>query len=325
MTQTVFYDRSVFELLRGKKALLVCDSAYDGFGLRLPCECVRFDDFTANPLYEDALKGARLLKRSGCDFLVAVGGGSSIDTAKCIKYYSRQELPLLAIPTTAGTGSEATHFAVCYRDGEKRSVADERLLPDYVALLPGMLITLPLYQRKCTMLDALCHAIESWWSRKATAESVVFSKTAIKLIFDSMDGYLGNTDEGNRVMLLAANAAGQAINLTTTTAPHAMSYKLTSLYGLPHGHAAALCLPKVWRYMRGFEDIAAALGVQGCAGAVSFFEDLLKTLELYPPKNIGAEDFDILAGSVNAQRLRNHPVLMERETIKSLYKEILEG
>jgi len=322
--QQTFYDFSAFEILRDKRPLLVCDDAFDSFGIELPCECARFSGFRPNPLYEDARAGARVLRGNKCDFILAIGGGSSIDTAKSVKYYNYVNLPMMAVPTTSGTGSEATHFAVVYKDGEKHSIADQRLLPDYVILQPDMLRTLPLYQKKCTMLDALCQAIESWWSKKATAESIGYSRKAIKLILGNMDSYLNNEDSGNKNMLTASNLAGKAINITTTTAPHAMSYKLTSLYGLPHGHAAALCLPKVWRYMNDYNNIARALGMKNCKEAVSFFEELLQSLGITPPKDATQEDIDILTGSVNTQRLQNNPKRLDRDTIKVLYKEILE-
>ena len=139
-----------------------------------------------------------------------------------------------------------------------------------------------------------------------------------------MESYLHNDNDGNTKMLVAANLAGKAINITTTTAPHAMSYKLTSLYGLPHGHAVAICLPKVWRYMENFDYIAKALGTEHYEDAVSFFEEMLLELEILPPQHINEDDLDILTNSVNRQRLSNNPVRLNKSTIKKLYKEILE-
>ena len=325
MTQQTFYDFSAFEVFKDKKPLLVCDNAFDLLGIAFPREFVRFSSFTSNPLYEDVRAGAEILKNRKCDFIVAVGGGSCIDTAKSIKYFSLEEIPIMAVPTTSGTGSEATHFAVVYKSGEKQSIAAESLLPDFVVLQPDLLKTLPTYQKKCTMLDALCQAIESWWSKKATPESITYSKEAIRLILNHIESYLKNEDEGNKNMLTASNLAGKAINITTTTAPHAMSYKLTALYGLPHGHAVSLCLPKVWRHMKGFNDIAKALGGQGHEEAVSFFEELLQDLGIVPPENVTISDLEILTSSVNLQRLQNNPVQLDKDTIKALYKEILEG
>ena len=321
--QQIFHDFSAFEMLKTKKPLLVCDGAFDSFGIELPCEYVRFSGFTSNPRYEDAVAGAGVLTQNGCDFIVAIGGGSSIDTAKAIKHYGGADIPIMAVPTTSGTGSEATHFAAIYKDGEKQSIADGRLLPDYVILQPELLKSLPVYQKKCTMLDALCQAIESWWSKQATPESVEYSKKAIGLILDNKDSYLNNEADGNKNMLTASHLAGKAINITTTTAPHAMCYKLTSLYGLPHGHAAALCLPKVWRYMGGFDDIAAALGKPNTEEAVAFFEQLLNDLGISAPRNANDGDLELLVNSVNTQRLQNNPVRLNKNTIKIMYREIL--
>ena len=321
--QHTFYDYSALEILKGEKAILVCDDAFDLFDIEFPYEYVRFSDFTSNPHYEDLEAGVRLFREEKFDFIVAIGGGSCIDAAKCIKYYNESDAPFLAIPTTAGTGSETTHFAALYKDGEKYSIADEKLIPDYVILQPAVLETLPWYYRKCTMLDALCQAIESWWSRKATPVSIEYSRKAIRLIIDNMDAYLENEAEGNKCMLTAANLAGKAINITTTTGPHAMSYQLTSLFDLAHGHAVAICLPKVWRYMGNFDDIAISLGQKNSMEAVSFLEKLLKTLEISPPDNANDSDLDILVNTVNTERLDNNPVSLDKEAIRVLYKEIL--
>jgi len=322
--QKTFNDLSALELIKNKRPLLVCDSAFDSFGIELPCEFVRFSEFTSNPLYEDIKEGVKVLRKKKCDFIVAIGGGSSIDTAKGIKYYNHVDIPIMAVPTTSGTGSEATHFAAIYKNGEKQSIAHERILPNYVILQPDLLKTLPIYQKKCTMLDALCQAIESWWSRKATPESIDLSREAIQLILDNMDSYLKNEVEGNKRMLAASNLAGKAINITTTTAPHAMSYKLTSLFGLPHGHAVAICLPKVWRYMKNYKGIAKALGKHNCEEAVSFIEELLQNFGILPPQNVSDDDLDFLTCSVNVQRLSNNPIRLDKDIIKVLYKEILE-
>ena len=324
MVQKTFYDFSALKILKDKKPLLVCDDAFDFFGIKLPFKAVRFSDFTPNPLYEDVRAGVKVLRNNKCDCIIAIGGGSSIDTAKSIKYYNQIDLPLMAVPTTSGTGSEATHFSVLYKNGTKHSVADRRLLPNYVILQPDVLKTLPFNQKKCTMLDALCQAIESWWSKKATPESIKYSKKAIKLILNNMDGYLENDDNCNKNMLTASNLAGKAINITTTTAPHAMSYKLTSLYGLPHGHAVALCLPKVWRHMGNHDSIARTFGVKNHESAIGIFENLLQRLEILPPQKINNDDLDILTDSVNSQRLNNNPTRLNDRTIRKLYTEILK-
>ena len=220
----------------------------------LPNNTVVFSDYQPNPLYENVQAGVKLFREEGCDAIIAVGGGSAMDVAKCIKLYgnlpgdggnggwleaeyAEYNIPFLAMPTTAGTGSEATRYAVIYYDGKKQSVTSESFIPDTVLMDPNTLITLPLYQKKATMCDALCHAIESFWSVNSTDESKEYSRRAIELVIANMDGYLENTEEGRSYMLLAANTAGKAINITQTTAGHAMCYKIISLFGSAHGHA----------------------------------------------------------------------------------------
>ena len=144
--------------------------------------CTEFSDFQPNPKYESVVAGIEALRAHHCDFIIAAGGGSAMDVAKCIKLFSEMDLskncleqeivenalPLLAIPTTAGTGSEATRFAVIYYQGNKQSVAHPSCVPGWVLMEPELLESLPMYQRKATMLDAFCHAAESFWSVNST-------------------------------------------------------------------------------------------------------------------------------------------------------------
>lgn len=306
------------DILNNKKLFLVCGKSFDRLDFANDIKKlnpVRFGNFRPNPLYEEVLDGVKMFNKSGCDTILAVGGGSAIDVAKSIKFYSKSSAEIIAIPTTAGTGSESTHFAVIYKSGVKQSVADPMLLPETVILEPSTLVNVPEYTRKATMLDALCHAIESYWSKKATADSREIAVAAIKAILENRSSYLNNEMDGNAGMLKAANLAGQAINLTTTTAAHAMCYKITSLYGFAHGHAAALCLPEVWKVNK--------TEIPGIT--LEEFNDLIKVLKLdYPKSETKDEDLDILAESVNPQRLGNNPVALEVGTIRQMYERIIK-
>jgi len=290
---------------------------------------------------------------------VSVGGGSAIDTAKCIHLFAACEptglegtyinaeagepgIPHLAVPTTAGTGSEATTFAVVYYKGAKYSIDYPEALPQYVAMAPYFLHGLPDYHKRATCLDALCQAIESYWSVNSTEESKNYARKAIPLFLDSYKTYVSSQDDAAAdAMLEAAYKAGQAINISKTTAAHAMCYQLTSLYGLAHGHAAALCLPKVWRYMiehlekcidkRGidylkqvFADLDEMLGFDSHIESIEWFEGLLEEMGMFPPaEGVQPSDITALKGSVNAQRLGNNPVGLDEEVIAQLYLEIV--
>lgn len=343
--------------------LLVCDSSlpflriskyFDNLEKRESLKLTRFDDFKPNPLYESVVEGVELFHKNNCDLIIAVGGGSAIDVAKCIKLYSNMnpdenylkqkivpnDVPLLAMPTTAGTGSESTRYAVIYFDVAKQSVSDYSCIPSTVLFDPTALTSLPLYQKKSTMMDALCHSIESCWSVNSTEESKEYSKKAIELILENKDRYINDTDdEVNSNMFLAANLAGKAINITQTTAGHAMSYKITSLYGISHGHAVAVCLPVIFEYMinhiddcsdpRGkeylaktFDEIAKFMGAASPKEAVAKFCEIKNQLGLDAPVMSNKDDLEVLAKSVNPVRLKNNPVALDEKTLKELYIKI---
>ena len=353
-----------FNEVGARRILLVCGSSADKLTIggyfaqlqsRTGIEVVRFSDFAPNPDYKSVLAGVKLYRETGCGMVAAVGGGSATDTAKCIKMYvtmddSKEDfitqkivpndIEFFAVPTTAGTGSEATRYAIIYHNGSKVSVTDESCIPTAVLFAPDTLRTLPDYHRKATMLDALCHAVESYWSVHSTDESKAYAAEAIKLLLSAKEGYLANTDEGNAAMLKAANIAGKAINITATTAGHAMCYKLTTMYGLAHGHAAALCVKALFPYManntalctdaRGlayFEDmlksLAEAMGYASPEEAAAGFGELTDGLGLGVP-SVSAGDLDILADNVNTERLKNHPVKLDRGTIRALYESIVK-
>lgn len=342
-----------------RRIFLVCGSSlrrlpagayFEGLEARLGIQVVSFSDFSPNPSYESAVEATARFRESSCGLIAAAGGGSAMDVAKCVKRFANMDLtrscleqkvlpsgvPLLAIPTTAGTGSEATHFAVIYFQGFKQSVAHEGCLPNVVLLDPALLETLPDYQRKASMLDALCHAVESFWSVRASAESRGYARHALQMLFGAADAYLQNIPAGNLGMLTAANLSGRAINLTQTTAGHAMCYGLTGLYGLAHGHAAALCVRRLWPYMlenvqkaacpaeleKTFQELAEAMGCDSAESAVEKFDRFLKRLNLAAPAAKEAE-YRVLARTVNAQRLQNNPVPLDANDIAVLYRQIL--
>lgn len=354
-----------------RKLFLVIDSSYPFLNIKdavesLPvAEKVKFSDFTPNPRYEQVCNGIELLKSTRCDAILAVGGGSTIDVAKCIKLavmseagnaalipplvlqrvpIEGEQLPFIAIPTTAGTGSESTHNAVMYYEGAKQTVTNDAILPDYAILEPSVLKTLPVYQKKCAMMDALCQGIESWWCINSNDESREYARKAVELIMAHWRNYIFHSDEeAARQIMLAANYGGRAINITATTAPHAFSYKITSLYGFPHGHAVAVGQPEIWTFMlqhpdrcidpRGekymlsvFGDISRAMGADTPEEAVSVFRRMMRELELHNPVSSDrARDLDILSVSVNPIRLKNNPVELNASSIRSLYEVILSG
>jgi len=341
-----------------EKILLVCDGSINFLEINnyfnsSDKQILRFSDFEPNPDYSSVVSGVKSFQNFAPDAIIAVGGGSAMDVAKCIKLYAKNNpgtdlteqepedaaTPLLALPTTAGTGAESTHFAVVYKNGSKYSVTDMRMVPEFVLMDPTVLNTLPQYQKKSTVADALCHSVESFWSVNSTDESKEYARQAINFLSQNIDAYLDGDNSVNAKMLEAANLAGRAINISETTAGHAMCYKLTSHYGIAHGHAAILCVRVLFpwmlentdkctdargeEYLKGtFGELARAMGEDTPQAAAEKFNGIFEKLDLEIPQ-AKEEDFAMLAGSVNPGRLKNNPVGIDTATAEKLYRKIL--
>ena len=321
---------------------------------------VRFSEFSPNPTGDDVRRGVELFRDSGADIVVAIGGGSAIDVAKIINACAGHDgdptdfiakrrtlvspgLPLVAVPTTAGTGAEATHFSTVYLEGVKHSAASEHMLPAHAILDPDLTASVPPGITASTGIDALAQGIESYWSVNATDTSRAWAREAVERAFGHLAGAVASGEGDDRDhMLVAANLAGKAINVSRTTAPHALSYKLTSDFGVPHGHAVGLTLGTVFEFNSGVvaadatdprgagfsrARIAEMCSALGCADAAAARDALTQMmcrigLETRLSKlGVTRSDLPALAGAVNEERLVNNP----RRLPASAIGEILEA
>lgn len=299
-----------------------------------------FSDFSPNPTIESVMAATTIFNEGEYNLILAIGGGSAMDVAKSVKFYSKTEAKLLAVPTTAGTGSEATPFAVIYEKQEKLSIEDETLLPSVVLFDVKALRTLPTYQRRATSLDTFCHLIESFWSINSNDESRKYSKEGLCLFLKSFRGYIENSEEMNEIALRASYLAGKAIAITKTTAAHALSYKLTTLYGIPHGMAVGISLYWVLDFMlKHKEQCIDSRGIEHFNGVIDEISEIFQTSPTLLQERIGelifslvdtsytesvmGGDMEILVGSVNVDRLKNNPIELKKEDIEKIYKEIL--
>ena len=298
------------EFCRGKLVALVTDGpAYSLSGAAAIFDPILQDAKrlvvkTPNPKVEAV---QALLDEMGADkptVFIAVGGGTSTDTTKLLNFavttglpirelLTRKEcpqlLPFLAVPTTAGTGAEATRFAVCYDGETKYSIDFLTIRPSHVLLLPELSASLPSYQKLSTNFDAYAQAVESLWARGATAESRSYAQRAL----DYMAA--GDWPQG-------AYWAGRAIDISRTTAAHAFSYYLTSHYGIPHGHAVYMVFEYICRNNNRPDRVKIVPG--------------LKTLrEFSAEKGIAwGQMIDDLFAHVNLKRLGNNPVEVRKES-----------
>ena len=230
---------------------------FDALGWKV----THFSGFSPNPDYKEVCDGVAQFKASKADIIVAVGGGSAMDVAKAIKLYAdlpegvdymKEEekpanVPFLAVPTTAGTGSDGNGNIVFYRDGVKQSLNNSKVVPEYLLFEPKFLVSLPEYQKKSTLADAMCQCIESIWAKGATEESTEYAMEGLNLIYENMLRYLRGDIESFPAIQRGAYLSGRAINISKTTAAHALSYKLSSDFGIAHGHAVLMMISPVCR------------------------------------------------------------------------------
>lgn len=307
--------------------------------------CPVFSSFHPNPDLSDTQAGADMFRRENCDGMISIGGGSSIDTAKAIKARLNAETeedvirstltfrtacPHIAIPGTAGTGSEATQIAVVYVNGSKVSLNHPELRPDGVILDAALLDSLPAYHKKSCALDALAQGIESYWSRGSNDDSKVHAYLAVIGVLDNLKGYLAGDPHAAEEMLDASFQSGKAIQITRTTAAHAMSYMLTKKLGLAHGHACMLTLPTLWERMQEHEemkdmlqDLSAKMRLGDMCMVPRLLRGILYDLEMAIPPVPDEETLEELAGSVNTERLNNHPVAMTKDEIREAYRRAM--
>ncbi|MFK7911772.1 MAG: phosphonoacetaldehyde reductase [Akkermansiaceae bacterium] len=322
-------------------------------------QVTRVFDFQTNPQKSDLLRVLDEIK--GVDFsaIIAVGGGSVMDVAKLIKCFAQaneqidevlysasdatpSSVALFAIPTTAGSGSEATQFAVLYDRGTKYSVTHPKLLPDAAWVLPSLLSSVPQNIAAAAAMDSFCQGVESYWSIHSTDKSKELARQAICLSWDFMLPAVVDRDQAAlEAMGEAAHLAGMAINLTKTTAAHSLSYALTAYFGLAHGHAVGLMLPDIYQYNEGVEnddildlrgvgyvkrvmvEIALMLGHRSVQDAAEAIRERMKNLGMPNSLNaVGITDPTqrelLIEHGFNPDRVNNNPRKLSTQELRSI-------
>lgn len=320
------------------------------------CEVSLLLDIPSEPTCDQVQEVVERYRLVGADAIVAIGGGSVMDVAKLCSVLSgehtvrdlladaslaRRTVLTVMVPTTAGTGAEATPNSIVLVPEEelKVGIVSSQMLPDAVILDGEMLHGLPRHIAASTGVDALCHAIECFTSKKATPFSDLFAIEALKLIFANIESACLDEEDiqAKSAMLLAAYYAGEAIACSGTTAVHALSYPLGGKYHIPHGVANAMMLMPVMRFNfeachDDFERIYDALGEAGAADKATWvldrMESIVKILDI-PTKatryGISVDDLDFLVtAGLNVQRLLgNNKRTVTAEDARKLYLELL--
>ncbi len=310
-----------------------------------PLQVTAIERSDAYPTLEDVERARAILDAADPDLVVAVGGGAVLDLAKAIRARfttigsgsdRRLELdaqpivdvPLVAIPTTAGTGAETTQFAVLYVDGIKHSLDHPGLRPDVAIVDPALTASVGPRSTAASGMDALAQGIESIWSVASTDHSRRSATRAVRRALACLEPAVRTGARAAREgMSLAAHLSGRAINETRTTACHAASYPLTARHGIAHGHAVALTLPAMLEFNAGVtaDDVndpggveavrvkiaivLRLLGVPDPAAGRRRLLDLMRAVSLETtPAELGIHDLEpIIAEGFNPARAGNNP------------------
>ena len=272
---------SALESMNGKRLFLVTDPFFmkNGTAQRVAaaakCQCVEiFDKVQPDPSVELAAEGTARLKEFGPDLLVALGGGSAMDCAKAIGFFGKGDYKLVAIPTTSGSGSEVTDFAILTHDRVKHPLVDKRLRPDAAILDSDLLQELPKGLIAEAGFDVLCHAVEAYGAKNAGTISDLYAREAFSSAYASLPAsYAGRKDVRLKVHL-AATMAGMAFTQAGLGLCHAMAHALGGMFHVPHGRLNAILLPSVINcnaHVAGkkYAELARAAGMGGSADTVA--------------------------------------------------------
>lgn len=352
-----------------KKALVCSDPDLIKFGVSakvteiLDKEGLAYDMFSQikpNPTITDVQAGVKAFKDSGADYIIAIGGGSSIDTAKAVGIIinnpefadvrslegvaptKKPSVPIIAVPTTAGTAAEVTiNYVITDTEKNRKMVCvDPHDIPIIAVVDPDMMSTMPKGLTAATGMDALTHAIEGYITKGAWTLSDMFHLKAIEIISGSLRGAVNNDPEGREGMALGQYVAGMGFSNVGLGIVHSMAHPLGALYDTPHGIANAIILPTVMEYNapetgEKYRDIAKAMGVKGTENmsqeeyrkaAVEAVKQLAKDVGI--PDNlkdiVKPEDIPFLSQSAYDDACRpGNPRDTSVEEIAELYKKLL--
>lgn len=327
-------------------------------GASIPYEI--YSEIKPNPTVENVKSGVAAFKASGADCIIAIGGGSSMDTAKAIGIIIKNPefedvvslegvapttnkcVPIIAVPTTAGTAAEVTiNYVITDTEKNRKMVCvDPKDIPIIAVVDPDMMSTMPKGLTAATGMDALTHAIEGYITKGAWELSDMFHLKAIEIIAANLRGAVENTAEGRKQMALGQYIAGMGFSNVGLGLVHSMAHPLGAVYDAPHGVANAIILPTVMEYNapatgEKYRNIAKAMGVEG-VDAMSL-EDARKAA-VAAVKQLGAdvgipadlkeivkdEDVDFLAQSAYDDACRpGNPRDTSVEEIKALYRSLM--
>ena len=319
-----------------------------------------YTDIKANPTIENVQHGVQAFKASGADYIIAIGGGSSMDTSKAIGIIianpefedvrslegvaptTKPCVPIIAVPTTAGTAAEVTiNYVITDVERKRKFVCvDPHDMPIIAIVDPDMMSSMPKGLTAATGMDALTHAIEGYTTKAAWEMTDMFHLKAIEIISRSLRGAVANTKEGREGMALGEYIAGMGFSNVGLGIAHSMAHTLGAVYDTPHGVACAMMLPIVMEYNQEctgekYREIARAMGVKGVdamtqeeyrKAAIDAVKQLSEDVDI--PSKLDAikeEDLQFLADSAFADACApGNPKDASVDDLKVLFRKIIK-
>ena len=315
---------------------------------------VVFDQVTPNPLTTTVMEGAALGRAEHCNLVIALGGGSIIDAAKAIalmcrargdindyilqRRVIRSALPLIAVPTTCGTGSEGNGTAVLSNPetNDKRSIRNDHCIPRLSIVDPSLMKTMPASVLSAVGFDALCHCMEAYLSRKSQPFSEMLALRGISLCAQFLPAVYHDPEnsEAWESVTLASTLGGMAIYISSVTAPHGIEHPASGLRDIVHGRGLAALTPVIYERSLSaapekFETIAKLLGgrrAADCPDAVRRFLEQIDLNVTLSQQGITEADVDWMCENcfkVSSVMLQNHPCVFTPEDVRAIYQAAL--
>lgn len=295
-----------------------------------------FNEIEENPSVELIVRAAEYGKEEGADFVIGIGGGSPLDASKAIAillknpqldgsvFYKKVELEAVnvaAVPTTAGTGSEVTPYAILTRHDQqtKQSIA-QKIFPQVALIDSRYIATVSMQVRINTAIDALAHLLESWLNSNATSYSRMICEYALKLFSGVKENLLSKTQNAvcNETLMTISTMAGMAISHTGTSLPHGMSYALTYHHNIPHGRAVGMFLPSYLKNNPNKQDTIYLLSLMGFKNEQQFDEFIFHALgtAVLSDEQIHSYTAAMMA---NKAKLANCPYTVTAKIMEEMY------
>ena len=331
------------------RCLVVCDRflrpAVEAMQKEIPEIAAVFSDVEENPQLRGVIEAAKLVREPHADAVVGIGGGSTMDTAKFTAAIARENadalacfrggipfpktrFPMIAVPTTAGTGSEVTQVSVISCGREKKTINDPVFMPTLAIVDPELTLTVPPRTTMNTGLDAMAHALEGYWSKNHQPISDLCAIEAVRLVLENLETAYrdGSNLAARENMSLAALLGGMSFALPKTAGSHACSYPLSEDYHLPHGEACAFTLDSFVRINADerLETLCKKAGLSGTEELAERIKTLKKLAGLRMTlADLGEVDMDKLCRDAAKHPLmRNNPVAMDEAALRNMFEAL---